>query len=328
MKQKAYAYKTTNAKSLNKSTSGGAFYKICELFFQFNDGVVYGVVMDSHAEVIYDRKTSLEECSAFQKSKYVKSDWSVCRLLIEKDLMSGKKVLFSGLPCHVYALNKYLDSRSISKENLITIDLICNGAPTTKLWNDYKAWLESIKGSKLTYFGFRENGDKLNPYLTHAEFANGKSLHDHPLTACYNRLFLKKLIIPNSCFKCPFKQQERYSDITIGDFWGSKNEFSEESLKEKVSLVLVNTIKGDNLFNDKQGKMGNGVIKECQEEQYLKYQHNLSGKQPFPKNYNTFWDDYNQFGFGYVAKKYGDAYYPNSLLYLIRKIVRRIKSLF
>ena len=40
--------------------------------------------------------------------------------------------MFSGLPCQVYALKKYLYNKSYLGD-LVTCDLICNGVPSYKL---------------------------------------------------------------------------------------------------------------------------------------------------------------------------------------------------
>ena len=149
---------------------------------------------------------------------------------------------------------------------------------------------------------------------------------DSPKTACWNRLFLKKLIIPKGCFNCSFKKEERISDITLGDFWGCQNIFNNKYLKEGVSLVLVNSKKGEYLFKPQDYK-DNAIIEKCSDRQYIEYQGNLKGKSPKPKNYEQFWDEYKLYGFDYVANEYADAMFPKSIKYKIRKCYRYLKGL-
>ena len=54
-----------------------------------------------------------------------------------------------------------------------------------------------------------------------------------------------------SCTNCFYSKSDRVSDITIGDFWGLDkiSDFGNDRNKG-VSLVLINTPKGKNTFNE------------------------------------------------------------------------------
>ncbi len=54
-----------------------------------------------------------------------------------------------------------------------------------------------------------------------------------------------------SCYKCRFAGEKRYSDFTIGDFWGI--ETVDPTVKDDdtgISLLDVNTPKGEKLFEE------------------------------------------------------------------------------
>lgn len=89
----------------------------------------------------------------------------------------------------------------------------------------------------------------------------------------------KKLIIPKKCFGCLFKREERVSDITLGDFWGCEDIFSDTRLHSGVSLVLINSEKGARLFADKKSDK-NAIVERCIDKSYLKYQGNLRQVTP------------------------------------------------
>lgn len=323
---RAFAYKTL-ASHLKTSTSGGAFYQIVDIFYQNGGGTVYGAILDKDLKVRHARATNKQECKLFQKSKYVRSDITNIYIQIAEDLCNNLRVLFTGTPCQVNGLKKYLAFKHLKTENLFTVDLICNGAPKQFVWEEYKKWLEHQYNKKLTYFAFREKGDRYNPYLTKACFSDGFTLVDSPKTACYNRLFLKKLIIPEGCFNCPFKKEERISDITLGDFWGSERILNSKSLQHEVSLVLVNTKKGEQLFCPEMVDSEESIILELFNREYLQFQRNLVCPTTIPKDYETFWNDYSQNGLAFVLDKYADAYFPWSIKYTLRKFVRILKSI-
>ena len=52
----------------------------------------------------------------------------------EKFLKNNRKVMFSGTPCQVAALKHYLQH---DYDNLLTVDIICHGVPSPKVWNLY-----------------------------------------------------------------------------------------------------------------------------------------------------------------------------------------------
>lgn len=49
-------------------------------------------------------------------------------------------MLFSDTPCQVAGLKSFLGNADTT--NLLTIDLICHGVPSIKLFKSYMTWLE------------------------------------------------------------------------------------------------------------------------------------------------------------------------------------------
>jgi len=62
------------------------------------------------------------------------------------------------------------------------------------------------------------------------------------------KLFLSDIALRESCYNCNFKLGNKYSDITLGDFWGVKNVYPEMYDKKGVSAIIINTEKGNKLF--------------------------------------------------------------------------------
>lgn len=323
---KSYGYKSLTL-NYQLSSSGGAFSKIVEVFYSNGEGVVYGAIMDENTNVVHDRATTLEDCCKFRKSKYVRSDSASVHQQVANDLNEGLRVLFTGSPCQIGALKTYLGKREIDTSNLYLVDFICNGAPSPRTWRDYVSWVEKKVGKRMIYFGFREKGDPNNPYLTLAKFEDGSIIKDNSITACYNRLFLQKYIVPEGCFNCVYKKEERVSDITIGDFWGSENVFERKDLKKGVSLVIVNSKKGETLFDNSLCSEEREIVVECHNKEYLPFQLNLQGVSTKPLSYGAFWSDYQMCGIDYVLRKYADMAYPKVILYPLRRFARNIKSL-
>lgn len=63
------------------------------------------------------------------------------------------------------------------------------------------------------------------------------------------RGFLSSLYKRRSCHVCKFRDGESHSDITVADFWGIKQLMPDFADDKGVSLVLVWTIKGSEVFS-------------------------------------------------------------------------------
>ncbi len=238
-----------------ESSSGGAFTAICEAVIP-KGYCVYGVKWTEDLKVVHDEAHTLEECYPFRKSKYVFSDMSRCFFSIETKLKNNEKVLFTGTPCQCGALIQYLKARSISRDGLLTVDLVCHGAPNQMIFDKYISELSCH--SPVVSFQFRNkrpfNG-AVNTRSAFTEYADGvtdiKSVKNDPfMKGYYGRLFYRP-----SCGECKFAKIDRCSDITIADAWDIEQIYPEFSSSDGCSMVLVNTENGNKLFSELRKKM-------------------------------------------------------------------------
>lgn len=64
----------------------------------------------------------------------------------------------------------------------------------------------------------------------------------------YDSLYYKDLISRPCCYECRFSSLNRTGDLSIGDLWGAERIVPDFYQKNGVSVVLVNTKKGESLF--------------------------------------------------------------------------------
>lgn len=215
------------------SQSGGAFYIIAKQWIE-EGGVVYGVSNIDPYVVRTTRADNINDLQYLRKSKYVQPINENCFREVINDLKDGKKVLYSGLACHVQGLLNLLDCLKINRTNLCTIDLICHGAPSPKI---YKKTIRRIeKKAKITINEVLHR-DKRMGWRTHVMTLNAKNKASI-LCKSFPLLFSKNYLLHNRCFNCRFATKKRYSDITIADFWSGRN-FSLNDLKYGISHVLL-----------------------------------------------------------------------------------------
>ena len=138
------------SKELIKKTASGGFFSVCAEKILRQGGVVYGAAFTSECHVRHIRVDAIGELWKLQGSKYVQSEIGNSYKLAKNDLQQGKTVLFSGTPCQIAGLKNYLKKEY---DNLYTIDLICHGVPSQKMFLDYVATLSS---EKIEDFVFRD----------------------------------------------------------------------------------------------------------------------------------------------------------------------------
>ena len=230
-----HALRLRNKKSMAASQSGGAFVALSDAVLE-KEGVVYGAGFGEAFHVRHFRAENRTARDSFRGSKYVQSDMRRIYREIARDLTDGRLVLFSGTPCQCAAVLRY--SAGITTGKLITVDLICHGVASPKIFRDYLKYLEKKHRGRITGVKFR---DKEFGWQSHREsftFHNGKKVS--PEVVVYKDYFLRE-----SCNTCRFCSINRVSDITIGDFWGIEKTASEFASDGKgCSIVMCNTAKG------------------------------------------------------------------------------------
>lgn len=226
-----------------KSSSGGIFHILAESVIN-EGGVVFGARFDENWQVVIDYTEDMKGMEAFMGSKYVQSRVANAYKDAKRFLAEGRKVLFSGTPCQVAGLHKFLRRKC---DNLLTVDFVCHGTPSPKVWRLYLD--ETIKATqRISQIEFRNKKygwKNFSFHLAYNEEKNSLSLLSPFQCNPYMRAFLQDIILRPSCYDCKAKECNSQSDITIADFWGIDTLFPNMDDDKGTSLVLVNTNKGN-----------------------------------------------------------------------------------
>lgn len=291
----SYVAKHKNTDIRMNSRSGGVFVVISDHILS-QGGVVYGCVLDENGEAVHVRAQTPEERDKMCKSKYVQSDTSGVYAEVLKDLRDGKKVLFSGTGCQTDGLLAMLRAKNINTDNLYTMDIVCHGVPSPLIYSDYLAWIEKKYGGKPENFQFRDK--ELTGWEGHVESftVNGKK-HKREN---FKKIFGSALCVRPSCYNCKYALVNRTSDITIADAWKIKQALPEFNDNRGVSLVLIHSEKGRELFECAREK--------CELEQVdigdFMQLHLEKPTEPHG-SVEGFWNEYFSHGFEGVLKRYG-----------------------
>lgn len=308
-----YAIKHKSEGIRMESASGGVFTALSDEIIS-NEGVVYGAKFDENFNVLHSRAINRKERNSFRGSKYVQSFMGYTFKQVKKDLIEGKYVLFTGTPCQVAGLNKYLNKKY---ENLLTCDIVCHGTPSPKIFSEFIEYIQERNDSKVLNLSFRDKEQGWENQKWKVEFRDGNSYVEGKDLRIFRRFFYKHYIHRPACHNCKYTNLKRPSDITIGDFWGDKEAIAKFVDNKGISLVLINTSKGEAILNDikKDVELIKCDINKSLQPQ-LKYPTEKSEAR------GAFWKDYYSKGFKYVAKKYGNYKFSDKVKICIKKILK------
>ncbi|WP_289128219.1 Coenzyme F420 hydrogenase/dehydrogenase, beta subunit C-terminal domain [uncultured Clostridium sp.] len=240
----ALACKNKDEAVRTESSSGGVFTLLCEIVIK-NGGVVFGAQYDEEFNVRHGYSETIEGCSKFRGSKYVQSIIGETYKQAKSFLDSGKQVLFSGTPCQIAGLEKYLMKKY---DNLIMIDIVCHGVPSPLVYRKYLTNMKSLNKGDIKNIQFREKSNGWKDYNFKVEFTEGEFIQKR-IHNVYMEGFLTDLYLRPSCYECKFKKPVTSADITLGDYWGVENIHKEFDDDKGVSLILIHTEKGNNIMN-------------------------------------------------------------------------------
>ena len=304
-----YATKNKNEAIRLNSSSGGIFTLLAIKTIN-NGGAVFGAKFDEQWNVVHDYVETIEDLVKFRGSKYVQSQIGKCYKIAEIFLKSDRKVLFSGTPCQIAGLKKYLI------KDLICIDIICHGVPSPMVWQRY---IDEFKNrAKISHVSMR---DKTNGWKQFGLAINAvdKCICNETLSEnMFLKVFLKNLCLRPSCYNCSTLSGKSNSDITIADFWGIQNIHPEFDDDKGCNLVIVNSEKGVELFNS---------LDECDKiktdfENAISYNPSYFKSVTKPKYRQYFFDNFDKFGFA-IYNKIQCKQQPS----IIRRIASRIKRI-
>lgn len=176
-------------------------------------------------------------------SKYLQSNTEGIYREITNLLSKGEHVLFLGTPCQADGLrnivpNKYSDS-------FLTCEIICHGVNSPVVWKDYKEFIEQEQGSQITKYNFRSKSKGWGELRVDYQFADGKKKDVPAYRNIYHTWFGQHYMLRESCFRCKYRTEERYSDIVIGDFWGINTIEPTLNVKDGASVLITNSSRAE-----------------------------------------------------------------------------------
>ena len=195
-----------------RSSSGGIFSAIIDSL-PGKEWDIFGAAFSDDWMSVNHVKRQKNNYEDIRKSKYVFSDLKSCFNEVLESLQSGRHVLFSGTPCQIGALHRFLGT---DYSNLLTIDIICHGISPTALYKEHLNFISD--GREVVLVDFRPKGFGWDSRLR-INFNNGNVYLKDQKNDLYLYSYFSNLSLRNCCYHCSYSGNNHLSDITLGDFW-------------------------------------------------------------------------------------------------------------
>lgn len=271
-----YIAKNPDENVRRKSSSGGVFSLLSEKTLAAG-GTVFGAKWNEDWELVHSGTDCIEGIAAFRGSKYLQSRTEDAFGGVKRLLKEGRPVLFSGTPCQVAGLRRYLRR---DYEHLLLVDFICHGVPSPGVFRHYlkeeiekvarqsdeknsvssplihpvseRDTLNGYKGYFIQGISFRDKRKGWKKFsfaltLSKASAAGEKNTVSLSYTLdkhAFMRGFLRDLYLRPSCHACPAKCLSSGADITLGDFWEAATLRPDLDDDKGLSAVTANTERG------------------------------------------------------------------------------------
>lgn len=227
-----------------KSSSGGMFTLFANEILK-KGGVVYGAAFDDKFLVHHIGIENKNELYKLQGSKYLQSRTENTYKEVKANLDNGRYVLYTGTACQISGLKTFLRK---DYEKLYTVDVLCHGVPSPKVWEKFLVDQEKNHGADVIRTFFRNKDTGWKTYALRLEFSNLSAYEQVFTKDMFMQMFLRNICLRPSCHECKFKSLERDSDITIGDAWGIENHSPELDDNNGTSVAFIHSENGKELF--------------------------------------------------------------------------------
>lgn len=326
IEQEVYACQAISGELLIEATAGGLFPVLSECILS-QDGVVFGAAYDADMQVVHTAAHTMDEIKAFNGSKYIQSDITNAIGQVRDYLKMGKIVLFSGTPCQIDAVKRFC--ADVKTGTLYTMDVVCYGVPSPKMFRDFLDKVEEKFKKKVTDFRFRDKHKNGWSHTTVIQLKdkNGEIGYleekDHTKIPYY-KMFGYRDCYRKSCYHCQYNRLQRISDLTTGNFWGIERISQTFNTAMGVSMVILNTEKGRHLFQSIREKL---IWEPHLMDEAIRANEALVLGSKEPKRRDTIYRYYIEHGFTKMYRKYYTDDWKRYLRMQARKIKRYVMKM-
>lgn len=329
---KAFAAWSNDKEERRTSASGGIAAEIYKMALE--DGYfIVGASQNLDFSVTHKVISTTNDLFQLKNSKYVFSHAYDIYPQIKDLLQQKKKIVFIGLPCQVAAL------RTIFKDddNLILIDLVCHGTTPVNYLVKHIDYLEKEIQQKVSSISFRDPDFCTSNYYFSLFNNNNQRIYSKQTKngELFNFGYHRSITYRENCYQCPFAKSHRLSDLTLSDYKGLGKKSPSSYSSKKVSCVLVNSPKGENILR-KLNRLDKIFLEERPIDEPINGDRQLrmpSTKSKYRIQFETMLNEKGEYSEDIILEIYSnyckdESKLNSKILKLLKKIYKSLESKF
>lgn len=311
-----YAIQNKNEEARFESTAGGFFSVIADKILA-GGGYVCAAGWQGSSHIVVTHKIIHDYfgLSEMRGSKYVQSDLNDVYSEIKTLVKQGKRCLFVGTPCQVNGIRKAIGFSPL----LITIDLLCLGVSSPKIFDMWMEYLEEKYKDHVSIVLFRDKSFGYSTANVRVQFETGRKLEQKYDAKVYLKTFFNGYNVRPSCYDCKFRSAARVSDFTIGDYHQIAQVNKEMDDDKGTTIVWINSKEGTEIFDDIKDRITYYLIE--------KHHDGVVGKvtklTKIPDDREIFYYDVNQQSFKVLIKKWVPNNIRDRLVNIMKPIINK-----
>lgn len=256
--QSAYAAYSKDAALRKRASSGGMFETVAQ-FILAKGGSVFACKLDEDLQLRMHEATTIDQARELTKSKYIQSRCHDMFPVVKERVQEGKPVLVCATPCQIAALQNYLGTLA-QAPNVYLMDFFCHGVPSQRFFDKCREYVQNKHHTKWLSYGFRfkpSHGTTLHytRYIEQTLQGEQKERTHFYFEDPFYLGFTQYITLRDSCYQCPFGSGNHTADITVGDLHDAETSWPQENLYKGLSKVVINTSKGQELWQVVQGSL-------------------------------------------------------------------------
>lgn len=230
------AYIVYTDESVRADSSAGGAFAILAIRTLAQGGVVFGAAYNDDLTCSHRYIEDADDIKALMGRKYVVSDLGDSFLRVKEFLLAEREVLFSGTPCQIAGLKRFLGA---PYPNLLTVEVGCGGVAGEDVWRSFLEYMGNPCGVEIANRVNEENRAAIR-----FTYEDGEEKLIARKDTAIHKAITQGLGIRPSCEGCAMGKKRSSADITLRRYNPAIDDNGLSIRRQPMTLVLCRTAAG------------------------------------------------------------------------------------
>ena len=304
------AYIAYTEESLRQYSSAGGVFAVLALRTLASGGAVFGAAYNDDGTCSHRCIVDADELFALMGRKYVESEIGDCYARAKELLLEERDVLFSGTPCQIAGLKRYLGA---PYPRLLTVEVGCGGVAGEDVWNSFLSLMGDPVKVEIT-----NRADDDNRAAIRFVYEDGLEKILSRKDTEIHKAITQGLGIRPSCENCAMGRKKSAADITLRRYNPALDDNALNIRRQPMTMALCRTAAGRRALAESASLL---TVREISREDAYRHMNRAEKEKRFAERSGAFIKSLAVMPFDEALDKY-------SRRSLVDRIAKAVRSLF